>query len=395
MKCVICGGLVKDLLVLNSKQTVTSLGRLINANATVYSCPTCGHCQTKPDIDLNSYYKNDYKTLSASEEEDDVYEVVDGTVTYRAEHMVKVFSRKIAKYVNTACSSIELLDYGCGKSLFCQRLRGLNSNIKLHLFDVSSDYTDFWIKFCSRDNFATFEIPSSWIGKFEIVASLFSLEHVPDTLGSLRQIKKLLKPDGILYLVVPNMFSENTADMIVVDHLHHYSPESMAMALHLSGFALLEADHDSHRQCSIYICANTESVSDIVSNHIDIESRFNQMEKIALDWRKIITSIQADMSYFNDESSLVIVGAGILGSLVVSLINNKNSIVGFIDSNKHKQLKGWLSYPVYPPRYVPNPIHKQDYVYIFALNSKLYPTVGMQLIPLGVSEANVIFPFGG
>ena len=55
----------------------------------------------------------------------------------------------------------------------------------------------------------------------EEVASLFSLEHVPDTLGSLRQIKKLLKPDGILYLVVPNMFSENTADMIRSKHAFH------------------------------------------------------------------------------------------------------------------------------------------------------------------------------
>ena len=67
---------------------------------------------------------------------------------------------------------------------------------------------------------------------------MFSLEHVTDPLAILRHVSSLLKECGIFYIVVPNMYSENESDVLVVDHLHHYSPVSMRKMLEFCGFAL-------------------------------------------------------------------------------------------------------------------------------------------------------------
>ena len=100
MNCKICASPVQKILDLSRFNQVTSLGSLIsgNGNASIYGCNTCSHCQTESDIDLQEYYAHNYKTLMNAPDEDDVYEINNGNIIYRTEHIAATFVDKISEF---------------------------------------------------------------------------------------------------------------------------------------------------------------------------------------------------------------------------------------------------------------------------------------------------------
>ncbi|MCH7916171.1 MAG: class I SAM-dependent methyltransferase [Deltaproteobacteria bacterium] len=46
-------------------------------------------------------------------------------------------------------------------------------------------------------------------GLFDVVCLNHVLEHLPDPQVTMREIKRILKPDGIVYITVPNTRSLN------------------------------------------------------------------------------------------------------------------------------------------------------------------------------------------
>ncbi len=86
MKCIICGENTELTFSLDSQFSVSSLGKILQAQAKIFLCHHCSHCQTNPSIDLLEYYSTEYKTLSVSFEEDDLYMFESGKPVYRNEH---------------------------------------------------------------------------------------------------------------------------------------------------------------------------------------------------------------------------------------------------------------------------------------------------------------------
>ena len=393
MKCGVCNSNLIEILKLNSGQCVTSLGAVLKTNALVYSCSKCGHCQTKINISLDKYYNSSYKSLSNSSEEDDLYEIKNNVPIYRNEHMARIFLSKIFYFINDNVN-INLLDYGCGKSLFCKNILQYSDRLNIHLYDVSNDYKKYWTDFFPLAPSATFYTPNGWNSKFDVVSSAFSLEHVENPKEILFHIRSLLKDDGVLYLVIPNMYSENISDILVVDHIHHYSTESISHLLTECGFHLRQEDKLSHRQASVYI-AQKYKKNDLEKKYLinfdRLKCTLDRQTKIADYYSKYIISLRNFMISCDGSCSVFIVGAGVMGSLVFSVISEMSLVVGFIDSNIFKQTKGWMSKPVYPPHHIPESSINNP-IYIMALNSHLIDLIGPSLLPPNVDMKSVWFP---
>lgn len=120
---------------------------------------------------------------------------------------------------------LRVLDFGCGKSLFGRRASQEGDRFDVHLFDVSDNYENYW-GFVRSEKRAQFSLPPSWAQKFDVVTSLFSLEHVERPLEVLADIRRLLRPDGVVYVVLPNPYGDNISDYLVVDHVQHFSINS-------------------------------------------------------------------------------------------------------------------------------------------------------------------------
>jgi hypothetical protein len=74
----------------------------------------------------------------------------------------------------------------------------------------------------------------AWRGRFDLVTVHFVLEHVAEPADTLRLLATLLSLAGKLYLSVPNSLA-NPGDLLVVDHLSHFSKGSLGNALLIAG----------------------------------------------------------------------------------------------------------------------------------------------------------------
>jgi len=73
---------------------------------------------------------------------------------------------------------------------------------------------------------------------FDVITLWHVLEHVPNLNERLGQISKLLKPDGLLLIALPNHLSWDAtyykdfwAGFDVPRHLHHFSPDTVKLLL--------------------------------------------------------------------------------------------------------------------------------------------------------------------
>lgn len=348
--CSICGEKQMSIVFASSSEvSITSLAVLVPGKTIVSVCSHCSHVETASLFDLDQYYDSEYKIGALDADDDDLYTINEGRMVFRSEHMARIFLKKMG---NVGIRS--LLDYGCGKSLTSKCLMDANPNLDVFLFDVSRDYVEFWKNYRSEDKYGFFTPPPHWAASFDCVTSFFSLEHVPFPLDSLTQIRSLLKNGGLLYAIVPNIYSVNRADLLVVDHLHHYSLSSMRYALSSCGFELIDVDNDSHQQASIYIAKAIDKIpefSDIQIDNIEVNNGIFGIQALANYWK----GVEERLRYFEEQvitsgaQRVFIYGAGIVGLYLYSKFYNKIIIAGFIDSNMHKQKKLYCGLSVYSP----------------------------------------------
>lgn len=392
MICTICGGVVSKILDLDQREQVTSLGRLIAGKASVYRCESCTHCQTDTAINLEEYYSKDYKTLMHTMEEDDVYKIIDGRIVWRAEHMARTFIKKIDKLINPLDGKkIRFLDFGTGKGLFPKTVMSLNPLYNSYLFDISEDYTLSWQQFRNPNQYSSFSIPADWHHSFDVVSSMFSMEHVSNPLVELRTIANLLKPGGYLYIVVPNMYSENIFDMIVVDHVQHYSPSSVKAVLQQANLMLVDEDHVSHDQASIYIAQNMIVAAPEARECDEYNKYLRMQDEASLLFARMIDKINQFADYAQG-GPIVVVGAGVIGTFVKSILGSRNGIGLFVDSNIHKQSKGWLSLPVISPSALAEYDKLYSPHYIIAHNPRMIP-LALEMLPCGIANDRVLTLF--
>lgn len=134
----------------------------------------------------------------------------------------------------------EILDIGCGTGAFLQSMEGAGwaitglepdataRNKAAELYSIHPQAPE-----------KLFELKP---GAYHIITMWHVLEHVHELHAYIKQISKLLAPNGKLFIAVPNytsadavMYKENWAAWDVPRHLYHFSPLSMEKLLSMHG----------------------------------------------------------------------------------------------------------------------------------------------------------------
>ncbi len=150
----------------------------------------------------------------------------------RAEEIIKQFG-----------STVKLLDIGCGAGFFIACLERYG-------WDVTGIDVSDWASGFARDklglNVITGSIDDVELDEqFDVVTLYHTLEHLPDPLGSLRKVSKVLNGDGVLVIKGPNLASfdrkwhgKNWRGYDPPFHLYYFTPKTYRKLLEKAGFSV-------------------------------------------------------------------------------------------------------------------------------------------------------------
>lgn len=344
--CRICGQ--KNLLVYDefSKfKRITSDSKPWPEGGTLAICLSC-NCVQKPNSD--SWFKeteNIYKGYTiyhqSSGSEQEVFDQTSGVASSRSFRLLQCVS-SIIKLPPMG----RQLDIGCGNGALLRLFGEIYPNWTLYGIELDDKYKKLVESIPHVEKMYVGNQLDCVENLFDCITMVHVLEHIINPRDYLEKIHSILADDAILIIEVPN-FEKNPYDLLIADHCTHFSEETLISLLHLSGFEIV---------FSSAICVTKELT--IIAKKA---SKINPKE-YPLSTQKNFSDILSKCFIFlrsNIDQILKYAGAGPLGIFGTSiaatwLVSECPSIIEFfVDEDKHRAGKTYMSRPVYEPNSVP------------------------------------------
>lgn len=204
----------------------------------IVRCTSCGFHFTNPRPSSNTignyYNSEEYVSHSSTKK---------GLINYLYNLVrVKTLKQKVA-WIQDVATGNELLDIGCGTGHFLKvaNRKGFHG-IGLEPDESARNYAinEHQLKVCPIGELYTFRENT-----FDVVTMWHVLEHVYNLNEDIAQIKKLLKPNGYIFVAVPNMNSFDAkhyksfwAAYDVPRHLYHFKKLDIERLFLNHGFEL-------------------------------------------------------------------------------------------------------------------------------------------------------------
>jgi len=342
--CPVCSAPLGDPVYRSALgRSLDSLGRVLPFETRVHCCRVCSHISTEPIPDLDRYYAENYRISLGSEDDDQLYEMVGDTRVFRTDHQARLLTQLVEW-----SPGARVLDFGCAKASTMRKEIAALPDMELSLYDVSDDYRAHWDAFVPLERQAVHVLPDSWRGRFDIVTSLFSLEHISAPRAAVSEIISLLSTNGHLYLVVPNVFT-NPGDFVVLDHVNHFTDASLHRLLRDAGLTVQWVRDDVHRGALVALAGKT------ASSVAEPQQQFNgDPDELAQWWNDIAGRIRATEHGGDGDSAIY--GAGFYGSFIYATLEHPERVRCFLDNNPHLQGRKHLNLPILAPGECPTSV---------------------------------------
>ncbi len=232
----------------------------------IIECISCGfkYINPRPEAEkLGVYYKSEEYVSHSNTKKgfvNSVYQMV------RKYTMLKKL-QLISEFYKTG----KILDIGCGTGDFLKTLK--DAKWETIGIEPSVDARKMAVENYALDVREEAEIKNLGTETFDIITMWHVLEHVPQLNGRIEDLKRLIKPNGVIIIAVPNytsldakIYAENWAAYDVPRHLYHFSPadiETVFKKHDLNVFRVLPMIFDSY-----YVSMLSEKIKSGKSNII-------------------------------------------------------------------------------------------------------------------------------
>ncbi len=210
---------------------------------TLVRCHGCQTVRVSPLLkseELTAYYQSDYYGSPGQKKFAPPLEWLLGH--FHAARAKKLLSFH-ANVGSHRATMPRVLDVGCGRGTFLKYLsrhrRALCVGLEIPGFEFPSDQDG--VQFVHGKLEAVTEEP------FDAISIWHVLEHLPDPKAALLAARRLLKPEGILAIAVPNygsaqrkLFGRDWFHLDLPRHLFHFTPESLGRLLRETGFRSID-----------------------------------------------------------------------------------------------------------------------------------------------------------
>lgn len=228
IKCNLCGGVKL---------------RIIEKTSTLYNVVKCRNCglvfvyPLPPNDWLRKHYNKDYYSE---------------WISIQTKQRIRLWKKRINE-LKTMASGQKLLDVGCGEGLFLflAQKEGFNvTGTEISEYACLYAKEKFGLEIFNRNLVeANFKEKS-----FDIITMWHVLEHLTDPFETLKEIQRIIAPDGLLVIAVPNLHNYlNRLLYLLVKgrklslfsltnkelHLYHFSEKTIRYILDKSGFIVV------------------------------------------------------------------------------------------------------------------------------------------------------------
>lgn len=345
--CRICQEQLNHPDYLTPSPAITSLATSLDVPTAVSVCRACGHVQS-PDLpNVQAFYDHDYRISLQSDDHDQLYAIEPEGPVFRTTHQAKLLLSLDMP------QGSKVMDFGAGKATTLRLLLDHRPDIKPYVFDISDDYRAHWADWVPKGAQATYKIPKAWAEKFDLITAHFVLEHVTDPVAVLTTLRQCLAPGGRLFFTVPDPIS-NPGDLLVVDHLNHFVPASIARALTLAGLKEELNRQDFFAGAHVVVSSSGNQESNLPPNSQTVLAALD-------DWKALLSRVE-DQVLAAGNGPIAIYGAGFYAALFSTQINVR--AICFLDQNPYLQGGTLNGLPVIAPEKCP----KETKILLVALN---------------------------
>lgn len=341
--CHICGG--QELKALDQYpflNRVTSDCRPFRNGGQLVVCMRCGAIQTKIAEeymqDISEIY-SDYDIYHQADGEEQ--KIVDGDAFYHR-------SMVLVDYLdNNAClfSGMSVLDVGCGNGSFLREL-SKRGDFQLDGFEIDSKENETLNTIPGFDTLYSNRIEDI-NKKYDLVVMIHSLEHFLAPVDILSSLGRLLNSGGRIFVQVPNVM-ENPFDLIIADHVMHFSPVSLGNIMALGGFSMdCISTSVAKREISALVSKNGMEKNKV---ELRVEDGVRYAEAL-LSWLMRLLDDVRDIVDRDNASDILVFGSSIAAVWIDSVFSH--DIHCFIDEDasrhgKYLQGKKIISIPEIP-----------------------------------------------
>jgi SAM-dependent methyltransferase len=350
--CRLCRSVLGDPALDLPAPAMTSANETIDASTQIYVCDVCGHVQSPEPGDLAAYYDTTYRISLDSEDHDQLYEMRDGAPVFRTDRQAEVVLQK-----TVLAEGARVLDYGAAKAQTLRKILARRPDLSPHVFDVSDDYRPFWAAWLKPESTASYGVPEAWRGRFDLVTSHYVLEHVADPVGALRSLAGLLASGGRIFFSVPD-WTQNTGDLLVADHVNHFTAASIRRLAGEAGLAIDDLDSTALPSAFAVICRVGEAVAPMSKS--DIEATAAHARSAATAFETACHRLD-QVIRTNATRTTAVYGAGFYGAFLLARMAGHIEAVCCLDNNRHLWGKTLFDVPIAAPDALPASV---DVVYV-------------------------------
>lgn len=233
-------------------------------------CNQCGFVFQSPHMtstELDSFYAGEYRWVYQGSEGPNPKDLK--TQKGRADHLLD-FSKKYIKQVSNH------LDIGCSAGILLKEFQ-----THYHCNSVGVEPGDAYRIYAQSKGISVYahinEVIAGSGGKFDLVSMAHVLEHMPDPVSTLLQLREqLIKPGGYLLVEVPNLYSH---DCFEIAHMSCFSSHTLREALSKSRFVvntLVKHGYPKSPNLPLYLTALSKIRTDMPPIPIKPESYVKQ-----------------------------------------------------------------------------------------------------------------------
>jgi SAM-dependent methyltransferase len=348
--CLACGArCLREVEGFAALPRITSDCRAHSAGGTLLVCLACGAVQKLPDSKWLREIGEIYAGYEAYYQAGGAEQVVFDRSTGRPRRRSDVIVEKLAAHAGLP-SQGRALDVGCGNGATLTAMSAWLAGWTFSGHELGDGALSCLSRIPRFERLYTGSLQA--VGqRFDLVTLIHALEHFPEPRVALSGLRDLVG-DGRLFIQVCNV-DDNPFDILVADHLLHFSPPVLQCLLDRTGFATLDVTTDwVPKEISLLARASPiegeRAVSERSASALHGESVLTRMVSY-VGWLRTMVGRAEQLAH--EDRPLGIFGTSIAATWLASQLIERVSF--FVDEDESRVGRKHMGRPIFRPQQIP------------------------------------------